>query len=101
MAAALDADAVRAYMADRLPAIWGARVDARMTALRMRNVQVAVRAATTPQTVSKVRAGELMPRDYLKVMIAAALATDVDSLFPLPTPAELAKAMAKTKKRVA
>lgn len=89
MAAVLDGDAVRKHLQEDLPKAWGARVDERMRTLGMRNVQLAVRANTTAQTISKVRAGELVPRDYLRVMIAAALATTPEQLFPMPTMAEI------------
>jgi len=56
-----------------------------MKALNLNNAQLAVRAATTPQTISKIRKGELYPRDHMRLMIAAALATTTEQLFPMPS----------------
>lgn len=92
MSATLDSDAVRIYLAKVLPLAWGSRVDERMKALGLNNAQVAVLAGTTGQTVSKVRSGDIVPRDYLRVMLAAALSTTPDQLFPMPSMVEIAKA---------
>lgn len=92
MSPALDSDAVRAHLSKVLPIAWGARVDARMTALGLNNAQVAVLANTSQQTVSKVRKGDLVPRDYLRIMLAAALSTTPDQLFPMPSMIEIARA---------
>lgn len=88
---ALDPEVVRRYLQDDLPKVWGARVDERMKALGLKNVQIAVLAGTTAQTVTKVRNGDIAPRDYLRVMLAAALATTPDALFPMPTMTEIGK----------
>lgn len=95
----LDAEHVRDYLAQRLPIEWGTRVDERMKALNMRNAQLAVRAATTPQTISKLRSGTLIPRDYLKVMVAASLGTTVEALFPMPTTLQVSEAISKKPRR--
>lgn len=89
---ALDADAVRQHLKQALPPIWGARVDQRMLDLGFNNAQVAAMADTTPQTISKVRRGDIIPRDYLRITIAAALRTSPEKLFPMPSMAEIARA---------
>jgi hypothetical protein len=40
---------------------------------------------TRLQTISRVEAGSLVPRDYLRAAIAYALATEVDNLWTPPT----------------
>lgn len=92
MSPALDSDAVRNHLQKVLPIAWGARVDERMKTLGLNNAQVAALSGTTAQTVSKVRRGELVPRDYLRVMLASALCTNPDQLFPMPSMLEIASA---------
>lgn len=95
----LDPEAVREHLNERLPAAWGARVDERMTSIGMNNAQLAVLSGTTPQTISKVRKGELVPRDYLRVMIAAALGTTTDHLFRMPDLKEIEASIAPRRRR--
>lgn len=96
LAPALPEDKVRDYVARDVAAGWGRRVEERMTALGLRNVQLAKLSDTTPQTVLKIRRGELVPRDSLKIAIAAALGTAPADLFPLPDPREVEAAISRT-----
>lgn len=78
-------DGVRAFYKTTVAREWGIRVDERMRTLKIREADLARMAGTTPQTIHKVRTGKLMPREYLRVMIALALAADPGDLFPAPT----------------
>lgn len=86
-------DSVRAYYRSTVAREWGIRVDERMKTLRMKEADLARQAGTTPQTIHKVRKGELMPREYLRVMIALALAADPGDLFPAPSRERLLEAV--------
>ena len=101
LTARLNTDAVRDYLQDDLPITWGKLVEARMREVGLRNVQVAVLADTTAQTIGKVIAGDIMPRDYLRFSIAAALGTSVEKLFPMPSMAEIEQRVTKRRRRVA
>lgn len=80
----MDLDRLRALI-EATARQWGTNVRHRRQALDLTQRQLAELAGnTTVQTISKVEAGEIAPRDYLKLAIAAALATEVDALFPMP-----------------
>lgn len=71
--------------------LWGDAVVARRKLFGLNQRQFAALVdGVTVQTISKVENGEIIPRDYLKVAIAAALRTDAATLFPLPTYTDVA-----------
>jgi hypothetical protein len=70
-----------------------------MDELPLNGAQVAVLAGTTAQTVSKVRSGELIPRDHLRVMLALALGTTPETLFQLPSLRDVERAVLKRPRR--
>lgn len=82
--ALVDPDQLRHYM-DREARYWGGRVRQRREDLQLTMAVVATLAGTTPQTIQKIEAGEISPRDHLRVALAFALSTEVDRLFPMPT----------------
>lgn len=47
---------------------------------------------TTEPTMLRIEAGSLNPRDYMKFAIAAALATEVQQLWPFPARIDIARA---------
>jgi transcriptional regulator with XRE-family HTH domain len=69
---------------------WSARLDAVILARPpLRTAHVARMADTTPQTIDKIRSGEIIPKEYLRYAIAIALGCEVEALFPAPTREEL------------
>lgn len=68
---------------------WGSRLDAVIRSRQLRSADLAALADTTPQTIDKIRSGDIVPRDYLRFAIAMALGCEVDDIFPMPTRQEL------------
>lgn len=73
---------------------WGIRVDERMKALGIKEADLARGAGTTPQTIHKIRTGQMVPREYLRVMIALVLCAEPGDLFPPATRARVLGAVA-------
>lgn len=63
---------------------WGEKVAARRQQLGLSQQQLADLCETTQQTISKIETGAILPRDRLKVTIAARLGTTVAQLFAWP-----------------
>lgn len=89
-----DPDKVRTYYQETVAREWGVRVDERMRLLNIRDADLARKVGTTPQTIWKVKRGQMVPREYLRVMIAFALAADPTELFPAPSREAILKAVA-------
>lgn len=64
--------------------IWGERVAARRTEIGLKQAQLAELCDVTQQTISKIESGAMVPRDSLKLVIAAKLGTTPDALFAWP-----------------
>lgn len=82
----LEDDALRSHLGPggRWAVECGRRVKARRHELSFTLQQVADMAGSTLQTVSRVEAGKLVPRDHLKVALACALFVEPGELFALP-----------------
>lgn len=89
----LDAEVLRRYV-KREARIWGTRVKARRKSLGLTLEQVADLAFTTPQTIFKIEAGEIVARDHQRIALAFALACEPDELFALPTRAAVLREVA-------
>jgi DNA-binding XRE family transcriptional regulator len=62
----------------------GARVEFKRGERGWTRSRLAFLVGTTEATIHRVESGALAPRDYLKIAIAAALATPVAELWPYP-----------------
>lgn len=91
--ALIDTDSVRTFFRDVVAREWGIRVDQQMRALHMNESRLARLAGTTPQTISKVRAGEMVAREPLRIAIAVALLAEPGQLFPMPPKARILEAV--------
>jgi DNA-binding XRE family transcriptional regulator len=67
----------------------GVNVAAKRNERGWTRVQLASLVGTTEATIHRVEAGAVTPRDYLKMAIAAALATPVEQLWPYPDMAKV------------
>lgn len=86
-------DALRRFML-REARVWGVHVKSRRKSLGLTLEQLASLAGTTPQTIYKVEAGEIVARDHLRLSIAFALGCEADELFPTPTRAAVLRDVA-------
>lgn len=91
--ACIDTAQVRAFFRDVVAREWGIRVDQQMRALRMSESRLARLAGTTPQTISRVRSGEVVAREPLRIAIAVALLAEPGQLFPMPPKARILDAI--------
>ncbi len=68
----------------KLEVVWGARVRDRRTQLQLTQAQLAgiVDPPTTQGTIHKIEAGQITPRDSLKLALAKALGAAPETLFP-------------------
>lgn len=70
---------------DRLGVTWGAAVRKRREKRGLSQAQLARACDTSQQTIAKIETGKLIPRDRLKVVIAARLGVAVADLFAWPS----------------
>lgn len=91
--ALIDTDSVNAFFRDVMAKEWGARVDSTMRALQMKESTLARLAGTSPQTISKIRNGQVLPRESLRVAVAVALLAEPGQLFPMPNKARILAAI--------
>jgi transcriptional regulator with XRE-family HTH domain len=85
----MDLDLLRAHSAN-LRVSWGHEVRARRTQLGLTLAQVSelTDGSLRAQTLHKIETGEIEPREYMKLAVAIALMTEVDTLFPPTSRAE-------------
>jgi DNA-binding XRE family transcriptional regulator len=62
----------------------GRRVADRRSSLNWDRRQLASMIDTTEATITRIELGQLNPRDHLKLVIASALAVEVEDLWPYP-----------------
>lgn len=67
----------------------GKRMQAKRKALKMRQSTLAGAAGVSTQTVSKAELGEIVPKDQVRIAIAAALLCEVDEIWPYPQRADI------------
>lgn len=91
--ALIDTDRVNTFLRDVIAREWGIRVDTTMRVLGMSESKLARLAATSPQTIHKVRMGEIVPRETLRIAIAVALLAEPAQLFPMPAKARVLEAI--------
>lgn len=68
---------------------WGSKIEARRVELGFTQTQLASLCDVTQQTISKVEAGQMIPHDRLKAVIADRLMVEPGELFNWPPRAEL------------
>lgn len=78
-----DLDEVR-RMARKWAVDCGSKVEAKRVERGWSRPRLAQLVGTTEATIHRVESGAVTPRDYLKMAIAAALATPVSELWPYP-----------------
>lgn len=69
---------------DRLAAEWGQAVRRRREARGLTQATLGKACDTTQQTIDRIERGETIPRDRLKVILAARLGLPVEELFTWP-----------------
>lgn len=62
----------------------GARLRVARNEMKLKQPQVADLAGTTVETVCRVELGQLVPRDYLRALLATAVGKDVEDIWPAP-----------------
>lgn len=62
----------------------GRRLADRRTELKWDRRQLAALVGTTEATITRIEQGAINPRDHLKLALAAALAVEVETLWPFP-----------------
>lgn len=67
----------------------GANIASKRSERGWTRLQLAHLVGTTEATIHRVESGAVTPRDYLKMAIAAALATPVEKLWPYPDMAKV------------
>lgn len=83
-----DLDEVR-RMARKWSIDCGSRVTAKRNERGWTRLTLANLVGTTEATIHRVESGAVTPRDYLKIAIAAALASPVEDLWPYPDAARV------------
>lgn len=71
-------------MTQSLGQFWGQRVAARREDLKITQVQLAQLCGITQQSISRIEAGVIVPRDSLKMTLAKNLGTTPTELFEWP-----------------